>query len=288
MTLNFHHLRYFREVAHEGHLTRAAERLNVSQSALSSQIKALEDRLGHALFDRVGRSLELTEFGRIALDHADRIFSVGDELLAVVNRSSAARQPLRIGAQSTLSRNFQLRFIAPLLGRDDVDVVLSSGSTARLLDDLRALALDIVLATEPPPPGAGLIVRKLAEQPAALHGVPALIGDRDLTALLSRAPLVLPTDSAIRHGFDALVAERGLSPRIAASVDDMAMIRLLVREGAGIGLAPSVVFADELAAGRIVAAPVPLNIVEPFYAVTAPRTFPHPWIQPLVDADFNM
>ena len=71
--MNYHHLRYFREVARQGHLGRAAELLNVSQSALSIQIKQLEDRMGHAFFDRVGRGLVLTEAGRIALDHADRI-----------------------------------------------------------------------------------------------------------------------------------------------------------------------------------------------------------------------
>ena len=73
--MNFHHLRYFHAVAHDGNLTRTAERLHLSQSALSIQIKQLEDRLGHALFERRGRQLHLTEAGRIALDHADRIFS---------------------------------------------------------------------------------------------------------------------------------------------------------------------------------------------------------------------
>ena len=74
--LNFHHLRYFHTVAHEGNLTRAAERLNVSQSAVSSQIRLLEDRLGQPLFERRGRTLILTEAGRIALDHADTINSL--------------------------------------------------------------------------------------------------------------------------------------------------------------------------------------------------------------------
>ena len=53
--LNYHHLRYFREVARDGNLTRTAEKLNVAQSALSSQIKALEGALGHPLFLRAGR-----------------------------------------------------------------------------------------------------------------------------------------------------------------------------------------------------------------------------------------
>ncbi|MFK7875811.1 MAG: LysR family transcriptional regulator [Paracoccaceae bacterium] len=58
-------------------MTRAAERMNVSQSALSTQIRQLGDRLGHAFFDRVGRHLLLIEVGRIALNHADRIFGAG-------------------------------------------------------------------------------------------------------------------------------------------------------------------------------------------------------------------
>lgn len=126
-TLNYHHLRYFREVAHEGNLTRVAERLNLSQSALSTQIKQLEGRLGHALFDRAGRQLTLTEVGRIALDHADRIFGTGEELIATLRRSSDARPPLRVGAQPTLSRNFQLQFLRPIIRAGDTGVILRSG-----------------------------------------------------------------------------------------------------------------------------------------------------------------
>jgi LysR family transcriptional activator of nhaA len=74
--LNFNHLRYFWAVAHEGSLTRAAERMNLSQSALSAQIKKLEHQMGHPLFERLGRRLELTEAGQIALDYADTVFDV--------------------------------------------------------------------------------------------------------------------------------------------------------------------------------------------------------------------
>ncbi|MBK8211776.1 MAG: LysR family transcriptional regulator, partial [Rhodospirillales bacterium] len=106
--LNYNHLRYFWAVAHDGNLTRTAGRLNLSQSALSVQIRRLEERLGHALFERRGRQLHLTEAGRITLDHADAIFATGEELLGTLRQTGRARMVLRIGALATLSRNFQL------------------------------------------------------------------------------------------------------------------------------------------------------------------------------------
>jgi LysR family transcriptional activator of nhaA len=245
--LNYHHLRYFRDVAHEGNLTRAAERLNVSQSALSTQIRALEARLGHALFERVGRRLELTEVGRITLDHADRIFAAGADLMAVLQQSGARMPPLRVGAASTLSRNYQRRFLGPVLGRDDVELILRSGSEAELVDGLSNLSLDVALMTEPPRGDGRAEVRaqRLAEQAVGLHGRAEMMRG-SLAEVLAEGRFLLPTDPTISAGFVALGERMGVSPRIAASVDDMAMVRLLARDGAGIAVAPSVVVADEL------------------------------------------
>lgn len=277
MRLNYHHLRYFQEVAHEGNLTRAAARLNLSQSALSTQIRQLEDWLGHALFDRSGRTMTLTEAGRIALDHAERIFGVGDDLVATLTKGGTAKAPLRVGALSTLSRNFQLRFLRPAL-LEDFDLILSSGSSQTLLRALENLSLDVVLLTDPPPRDTfpDLIAHRIAEQSVGLHGRPDRLAHATLADLLRAEPVILPTESSIRTGFDSLVARLGVTPRIAATVDDMAMIRLLAREGLGLAVTPAVVLADELAQGVLATAPFKLDVVESFYAVTAPRTFPHP------------
>lgn len=283
MDLNYKHLRYFREVARDGNLTRTAERINLSQSALSMQIRTLEERLGHALFERTGRKLLLTEVGRIALDYADRIFDAGDELLATLDHAGANRPPLRVGAASTLSRNFQMRFLAPALD-EPLPVVLRSGPDAQLLSDLRDLALDVVLSTEAPRDAADFIAHRLAEQPVRLHGLPGRVEDRDLPELLSSGTFVVPTEPAIRTGFSALSDRLGVTPRIAAEVDDMAMVRLLARAGAGIAVAPSVVVADELASGRLATAPLDTGIVETFFAVTVPRAFPHPSLDALIAA----
>ncbi|WP_439110287.1 LysR family transcriptional regulator [Lentibacter sp.] len=287
--LNYHHLRYFREVAKEGHLGRVAARLNVSQSALSIQIKQLEDRLGHPLFDRVGRGLVLTEAGKIALAHAERIFGAGQELLAELEQSETANPPLRVGALSTLSRNFQLQFLRPLLAAGRFEIDLKSGNMRGLLADLEALELDVVLTTEVPQ-GAGPVAfaaQRIAEQPVALHGQPARLAYAGLAQLLAAEPVILPTESNISAGFESLCARLGVQPRIAARVDDMAMVRLLTREGAGVALAPSVVLADEIAAGTVASAPYDLGIKEVFYAVSAPRRFAHPALRAVLGEQFT-
>ncbi|TFL19705.1 LysR family transcriptional regulator [Jannaschia formosa] len=272
--LNYHHLRYFHEVATEGHLGRAAERLNVSQSALSTQIRQLEERLGRPLFTREARGLHLTEAGRIALDHAARIFATGDELLATFAGEGDAA-PLRVGSQSTLSRNFQLGFLRPVLEAARWEIALTSGSTATLLDGLRALSLDVVLTTALPEDG-DLSATRVDDQAVGLHGTPARLAHETLRDLLAAEPLILPTDAAIRSQVEALFDRLSVRPRVAADVDDMAMIRLLAREGLGLAIAPAVVMADEIASGRIATAAFDLAIGAPFYAVTAARRFPHP------------
>lgn len=287
--LNLHHLRLFRAVASDGTLTGAARRLNLSQSALSTQIKALEAVLGHDLFERRGRGLVLTEAGRIALDHAEAIFRTADDLTATLREVGRARRALRVGALATLSRNFQMQFLRPLIGRADVDVVIQSGSQAELLRALDALALDVVLTNLAPAREAESpwLVHRLAEQPVSLVGTPARLGPlpRTVDQVLSGQPLVLPgPGTALRAAFDALVARSGILPIIAAEADDMAMLRLLAREDAGVAVLPTIVVQDELASGLLVEAGRLEGMRETFYAVTRERRFPNPLLSPLLQS----
>lgn len=284
--LNYNHLRYFWAVAHDGNLTRTADRMAVSQSALSTQIRKLEERLGHALFEREGRRLVLTEAGRIALDHADAIFATGDELLDVLRETGRARQAVRIGALATLSRNFQIGFVQPLLHRADVELVLRSGSAAELMQALAALQLDVVLANRPPARDAmtPYLAHKIAEQRVSLIGLSDLREEGEaLATLLQRYPVVLPTlESSVRAAFDSLAATLGVRPQIAAEVDDMAMMRLLARDGVGLAVLPPIVVRDELAEGTLAElAPLP-QVHESFYAVTLDRRFPNPLVGELL------
>ena len=284
--LNYNYLRYFWAVALDGSLTRTAKRLNLSQSALSVQIRKLEERIGHPLFERRNRQLHLTEAGRLTLDHAITIFATGDELLETLGETGRTRRAIRIGALATLSRNFQIEFLRPILGEPDIDVILRSGSPAELLQALQSLKLDVVLTNQAAASDAltPFVSHRVTEQRVSLVGPPERVkGRQSLKQLLTVHPVILPTtDSSVRIGFDALVAQLGIRPQIAAEVDDMAMMRLLAREGIGLAVLPPIVVKEELASGLLIEAAKLPGIFEAFYAVTVERRFPNPMLKLLL------
>lgn len=284
--LNLHHLRLFHAIARDGSLTSAARRLNLSQSALSVQVQKLERQLGHALFERQGRRLVLTEAGRLALETADTVFQAGEELLrTLAGRPRQDRQVLRVGALTTLSRNFQLEWLRPLLGRPDVELEIRSGTMKELLAQLEAHALDVVLANAVARrEQAGVHSHLVAEQPVSLVG-PARPSAAPFVfpGDLAGQPLVLPgPDSDFRVAFDRLLALADVTPLVVAEVDDMAMLRLLARESGALALVPPVVVRDELRSGRLAEwARVP-GVTEGFYAIVQDRRFPNPLVADLL------
>jgi len=278
--LNFNHLHYFWSVAHEGSLTRAAERLNLSQSAVSVQIQKLEQQIGHPLFDRLGKKLILTEAGQIALDYADTVFKAGDELISTLRgRPLASRQILRVGALTTLSRNFQLEFLRPLVGRADVELIVRSGTLRELITQLETHAIDVVLANSAAPRDSRSLLRNylLNEQPVSLVGRPPRRKPRfRFPEDLRKEPILLPSlDSDIRVAFDRILELAGIRPIILAEVDDMAMLRLLAREREGVTLVPPIVVRDELKTGTLIEHCRIPEVTEKFYAIVQKRRFPN-------------
>jgi LysR family transcriptional regulator, transcriptional activator of nhaA len=285
--LNFHHLHYFWAVAKEGNLTRAATHLHVSQSALSAQIRQLEEQLGQALFARVGRGLQLTEAGQLALGYAESIFTAGAELTALLREGRRdERQVLRIGAMATLSRNFQENFLRSLLEREDVELVLHSGSLVDLLARLRVHTLDLVLSNQRVHASSEDPWRcqRIARQPVSLVGKPRPKRKAfRYPEELAEVPLLLPgRDNDIRAGFDLLCERLGIRYRLRAEVDDMALLRLLARDSDSVALLPTVVVQDELRTGRLVEYSVVPNLHESFYAISVQRHFTPPLLKALL------
>lgn len=276
--LNFHHLYYFWVVAKEGHLTRAARQLHVSQSALSSQIRQLQEQLGHELFSREGRSLRLTEFGHVVLEYAESIFTLGSELLSLTESGELQHlRQLRIGSVATLSRNFQENFLRPVIGESDVKLVIRSASLEELLELLSIHKLDLILSNRAVVADSSTTWRcqQIAEQRVCIVGPPGQAAKAfRFPEDLGHAKLLLPGPSSdIRSQFDGLLSQFGIEIDPFAEVDDMAMLRLLARDSGGLAVVPEVVVQDELESGRLATYWVLDTIVERFYAITAKRHF---------------
>lgn len=285
--LNYHHLHYFWAVAKEGHLGRAAARLRIAPSALSTQIRQLEHQLGQPLFSRANRTLVLTEAGRLALEYAETIVTVGQELVATLREGRAReREVVRLGAVATLSRNFQRTFVAPLLDRPGIELVLQSGSLGELLPRLASHTLDLVLSNQRVREDASNAWRclRIARQQVSLVGPRRKGRGFHFPADLAGLPLILPSrDHDFRAAFDLICERAGLRLNVAAEVDDMAMLRLLARDSGAATLVPAVVVRDELHDRQLVEYCAVPNLYEEFWAVSVRRQFQPVALRPLLE-----
>ena len=281
--LNYHHLYYFWRVATDGNLTRVAQNLHVSQSALSAQIRQLEHTMDVTLFDRRGRGLVLTEAGQRVLAYAQDIFAKGEELEAVLRQGVAPRvQTLRIGVLSTMSRNFVKTLLAPLLSDTTVRFSLHSTDLATLLDGLAKHRLDLVLSNVNVMSEASFDAgpqqlwqsQLLARQPLSVVGPAAGRPEQGFPEGYRERAWILPGRSSdIRTAFDGFCALWNLDPVVQAEADDMAMLRLLARDSGALAVLPPVVVRDEIQQGILVEYLELPNVFESFYAITIKRQF---------------
>lgn len=286
--LNYHHLRHFWMIARHRSVTRAAEKLNISQSTLSEQLAELEAWLGQPLFERDGRQLTLTDAGRIALEYAETIFTTGHELITRFRQSDTARQrTLRIGAVGPLSKNLQFDFIQPLLADTRTQVVVRAGALHELTQQLQEHKLDLVLSNIP--------LRADQERDVFSHGLGEmpvfLVGGKKFRprhprfpACLQQVPLFLPSrQSDVRAAFDLLLAEAGVEPVVHAEVDDMALLRLLALSGEGLALVSKIVVEHELQTRKIKFMLQVPGLTEKFYALTVRKRFANAWLGEIIE-----
>lgn len=285
--LNYHHLFYFWQVAKQGNLTKTANSLHISQSALSTQIRQLEDSMGVALFIREGRQLKLTESGYQALGYAEEIFKRGEELESLLLKGI---QPnllsIRIGVLTTMSRNFIENFIDPLIGKPNTRFMLHARGQMNLLNALANHEFDLaltnvqVLGTNKELWQCQLLVR----QPVSIVGPAELNLQQAFPIGYHQHEWVVPvTDSPIRSAFDSFCAQHQFKPTIVAESDDMAMLRLLARDTGALAVIPDVVVKDELKQGTLINYLTLPNVYENFYAVTVKRHIQNALVSELIN-----
>ena len=281
--LNFKHLRYFWAVAKAGGIARASERLHLTPQTISGQISLFEEVLGYKLFARVGRRLELTDAGRVALGYADEIFTLGEELEGVL-RSPAEGRPLqfRVGVADAVPKVVAYRLLEPALGLPEpVHIICREGRLASLLADLAVQRLDIVIADSPMPTALNVkgFSHLLGECGVTFFATAKLARQHkgSFPRLLDGAPLLLPgEDAAVRPRLMRWFDAQRIRPRIVGEFDDGALLKAFGRAGAGIFAVPSAIAEQVRRQYGVVAIGRTEAVTEAFYAISVERRLTHP------------
>lgn len=287
--LNYGHLRYFWAVARERSITRAAEKLNVSQPTVSAQLRELEEALGDRLLER-GRRFSLTSTGRTVYRYAEEIFALGHELQeAVHGRTTGHPMVLTVGIADVIPKALAHAFLKPALElKDPVQLVCLEDPTERLLGALASHDVDMVLTDNPPGPSARSrpYSHLLGDCGVVVLGTEALVAERasGFPRSLDGAPFLLPTgQTMLRRALDEWFELSGVRPKVAGEFDDAALLELFGASGGGLFAAPAAVEAElrrQHGFARLAELP---GVRERFYVLTAERRLSNPAIVRLME-----
>ncbi len=284
--LNYHHLLYFWTVARTGSVTKACVELNLTQPAVSAQIRMLERALGEKLFMKRGRNLVMTDVGRLVYRYADEIFVLGREMQeTLAGRLSGRPTRLVVGVADQVPKSMVYKLLGPTLRSEDpVKLTIREDGLERLLADLSMHTVDLVISDAP---NAGTTRIKafnhlLGETDVAIFGAPALAAKyrKGFPESLEGAPLLMPTQStqlsrSLMSWFDGL----RIRPLVIAEIEDSALLKMFGQGGLGLFPAPTAVEDDVISqygvklVGRVSA------VREQFYAITVERRITHPIVR---------
>ncbi len=281
--LNHHHLFIFWTLARTGSFTAAAKSLTIAQSAVTAQIKQLEDSLGLTLVDRSNRRrTELTSEGKRVMEFANSIFESSQELLKWATKGEAPKESvIRIGAISGLSRNLQFEFLQPAISSAKIEV--RTGDQENLVRQLKEHSLDVVLSSDNVRSDGrvSFYSHVLTSSPIVFVTQPQKRAQ--LNELLVTLPLYVPGHGfEIRPELDAYLERLKLPIRIAGELDDMALLRIFaLRSGALVAL-PEMGVKNDIAEKKLSVVARVGQIEQRFYAITRQKRVPHKLIEKLI------
>jgi LysR family transcriptional activator of nhaA len=282
--LNYHHLLYFYTVAKEGGVSRAAEVLHLAQPTLSSQIKKLENSIGHKLFDRSGRQLVLTETGQMVYRYASEIFGLGRELSDVLhNRTDEDKSRFLVGVQGALPKLVAYELLRPALEceENDYQIVCFEGKLNELLGELSMHRLDVVIADRPLTSDNHVRAfnHLLGKCGVTVYGTSQLARKyrKNFPKSLDSAPMLLPTqNTSLRRILEQWFDDNEIFPMIAHEFEDSAVLKVFGQEGHGLFVTPSAIEEDVCKQYSVKVVGRLPEVVERFYAISIEKRLKHP------------
>lgn len=291
MAINHKHLFYFWKTAREGGVVKAGEALHVTPQTISGQIRLLEESLGVELFGRHGRSLELTDTGRLVMEYAEEMFSLSAELEQIVRHYPAGRPTeFRVGVSDALPKSLVYRLLQPAVSLPEpVRIICREWRLERLLAALLEHRLDLVIADTPAPTGH--------EQRAYSHHLGesglSFVVNRDLVPeelppfpeCLGLLPLLVPgEDAAVRQKLMGWLERHKLRPKVVGEFDDHALMAAFGQAGAGAFALPTAIEDECLAnPGMMLLGRIP-QIRTDYYAISMERRLTHPCVLSITEA----
>ncbi|MDZ7861692.1 transcriptional activator NhaR [Acidovorax sp.] len=290
--MNFKHLRYFWTTAKAGGIMRAGEQLNTTPQTLSGQIKQLEEWLGHDLFRKRGRGLELTAEGRVALGYAEQIFALGDELEKSIRLARGQSRPItfRVGVADSVAKSVAYHLLEPALGlAEQVHMTCHEGKFSELVAQLSLNRLDLVLADEPVSRKIGVKAfnHALGTSAMSFFCAPALRSQLQgpFPKCLHGAPMLIQGPmSSVRQQLDHWFNKHQLQPRLVGEFDDSALMNAFGREGRGVFTSPTVLEEETQAQFGVEVIGRSTELVEEFFAISVERRISHPCVAAITKA----
>jgi len=281
--INYKHLHYFWVVAKEGSITRASERLHLTPQTISGQLSLLENNLGEPLFARVGRNLELTDTGRLALSYADEIFTLGGELEdAIHNLPSGRPLVFKVGVVDVLPKSIAYRLLMPALQlSESVRIVCRENDINSLLTELALHRIDLVIADSPIPQAVNVrgFNHQLGECGISFFAIPSLAKKlrKDFPNSLNGAPMLLPGETSVAQSRILKWLDKNhIHPVIVGEFDDSALMKAFGQAGTGIFIAPTPIAEEVEKQYGVVVIGETDEIREQFYAISVERKISHP------------
>ena len=282
-TLNYKHLHYFWSVAKAGGIARACERLHLTPQTVSGQLGQFEETLGYRLFNRIGRRLEISDAGKVVVDYANEIFTLGEELAGVMRQPTESRMPqFRVGVSDAVPKSIAYRLLEPAVRLPEPPcMICREGKLGGLLAELAMHRLDIVIADGPMPSALSIkgFSHLLGESGISFFATKRLAARHraPFPLCLDGAPMLLPgEDVALRSRLKQWLEAQGVHPRIVGEFDDGALQKAFGQGGIGIFAAPTAIADEVIQQYRVVAIGHTGEITEQFYAISVERRLTHP------------
>lgn len=279
--INYHHLLYFKTIANEGSIARAAEKLRLGQPTLSAQLRRFEDTIGVTLFERRHKKLVLTEAGRMALRYANEIFRTGDEMLeALYDRLAPTRTHVQIAALDSVPKHLALAVVRAAFSIGDCMVTVLEGKGDELVRELAQHRIDLFISNYLPSTheARGLYSKSIAKMPVSLCGAPKYKYLKSgFPESLARAPMILPTaHSKLRDDLEHYFKTAEIALDVVAETQDTILQKLMAVEGIGIIPIPTFAVEDLVKAEQLLILGQLPGVFEEFYLVAASRKIENP------------